>query len=35
MDMYSKRNTLRLAGKVPEFKSWLKSNGWVDGDFNF
>ncbi|MFZ1627066.1 MAG: hypothetical protein WAT81_04655 [Candidatus Moraniibacteriota bacterium] len=33
MDIYSKRNTLRLAGIVPEFKTWLMSNGWVESDF--
>ncbi len=33
MDIYSKRNTLRLAKKVPEFKQWLKYNGWQDSDF--
>jgi hypothetical protein len=33
MDIYSKRNTLRLAKKVPEFKLWLKYNGWQDSDF--
>lgn len=33
MDIYSKRNTLRLAKKVPEFKDWLISNGWVESDF--
>lgn len=32
-DIYSKRNTLRLASKVPEFKEWLKKNGWTDQDF--
>ncbi len=33
MDIYSKRNTLRLANKVPEFKAWLMLNGWVEADF--
>lgn len=33
MDIYSKRNTLRLARIVPEFKTWLMSNGWVESDF--
>lgn len=33
MDIYSKRNTLRLARIVPEFKAWLMSNGWVESDF--
>ncbi|MFA9262384.1 MAG: hypothetical protein ACEQSB_03450 [Undibacterium sp.] len=33
MDIYSKRNTLRLAEKVPEFKAWLLANGWVEDDF--
>ena len=33
MGIYSKRNTLRLAEKVPEFKSWLMENGWVESDF--
>jgi hypothetical protein len=32
-DIYSKRNTLRLADKVPEFKNWLMANGWVETDF--
>ncbi len=33
MGVYSKRNTIRLAEKVPEFKSWLMDNGWVEADF--
>lgn len=33
MDIYSKRNTLRLARIVPEFETWLMSNGWVESDF--
>lgn len=33
MDIYSKRNALTLAKKVPEFKAWLISNGWTDADF--
>lgn len=33
MGIYSKRNTLRLAAMVPEFKSWLMENGWVEADF--
>lgn len=33
MGIYSKRNTLRLASIVPEFKTWLMSNGWVESDF--
>ena len=33
LDLYGKTNTLRLARKVPEFKVWLISNGWVEGDF--
>lgn len=33
MDIYSKRNTLRLAKKVPEFKTWLMYNGWKETDF--
>ncbi|MBI2409724.1 hypothetical protein HYV30_01640 [Candidatus Kaiserbacteria bacterium] len=32
-DLYSKRNILRLAGKVPEFKNWLVYNGWTEDDF--
>lgn len=33
MDLYSKRNTVRLARIVPEFKTWLISNGWIESDF--
>lgn len=33
MDLYSKRNILMLAKKVPEFKVWLISNGWTEADF--
>lgn len=33
MDIYGKRNTLRLANKVPEFKTWLMTNGWTEEDF--
>lgn len=32
-DIYSKRNTLRLASKVPEFQTWLMANGWTEADF--
>lgn len=30
---YSKRNAQLLASKVPDFKVWLMSNGWVESDF--
>jgi len=33
MDIYSKWNVLLIANKVPEFKSWLMSNGWTESDF--
>lgn len=33
MDVYSKRNILLLTSRVPEFKSWLMSNGWAESDF--
>ncbi len=33
MGIYSKRNTIRLARIVPEFKDWLMENGWVEEDF--
>jgi hypothetical protein len=33
MDIYSKRNTVRLATLVPEFKQWLMNNGWQTSDF--
>ena len=33
MDIYSKWNVLLIANKVPEFKSWLMSNGWTEPDF--
>jgi hypothetical protein len=34
LDIYSKRNTLRLASMVPGFKKWLIDNGWKEGDFS-
>lgn len=33
MDIYSKRNVILLGNKVPEFKTWLISNGWTEADF--
>ncbi len=33
MDIYSKRNVLLIASRVPEFKAWLMSNGWIGSDF--
>lgn len=33
MDLYSKRNQLRLSSKVPEFKAWLIAGGWTEADF--
>lgn len=30
---YSRENVVRLANKSPEFKKWLMSNGWKEGDF--
>lgn len=33
LDIYGKRNILRLAEKVPEFKQWLIRNGWTEEDF--
>jgi len=33
MDIYSKRNVLLIASRVPEFKAWLMSNGWTETDF--
>lgn len=33
LDIYSKRNILLLAHTVPDFKTWLMSNGWVEDDF--
>ena len=33
LDLYSKRNALLLASKVPDFKAWLMYNGWVEADF--
>jgi len=35
LDLYGKTNTLRLAKKVPEFKTWLMSNGWTESDFKY
>ncbi|MBI2409726.1 hypothetical protein HYV30_01650 [Candidatus Kaiserbacteria bacterium] len=32
-DLYSKRNILQLAHKVPEFMTWLIYNGWTEADF--
>ena len=34
-DTYSRRSIVSLAKKVPEFKKWLKDNGWKDPDFIF
>jgi hypothetical protein len=33
LDIYGKKNIVMLANLVPDFKGWLKSNGWNDGDF--
>lgn len=33
MDLYSKRNQVRLGKKIPEFKTWLISGGWTESDF--
>lgn len=33
LSIYSRQNIISLAEKVPEFKSWLISNGWSDADF--
>lgn len=30
---YSKGNIVKIANRVPEFKNWLKQNGWSDSDF--
>jgi len=30
---YSKRNIVRISEKSPEFRNWLVSNGWEEGDF--
>lgn len=32
-DIYGKNNVVSLAKAVPEFKAWLVSNGWEEGDF--
>ncbi len=33
LDMYGKRNVVRLASRVHEFKLWLMANGWTEQDF--
>ena len=33
LDMYGKRNVVRLASRVHEFKLWLMANGWTEKDF--
>lgn len=33
LDQYGKLNIVSLAKKVPEFKSWLLLNGWLESDF--
>jgi len=31
--LYGKRNMIEFARRVPEFKKWLTTNGWSEGDF--
>lgn len=33
LDLYSRKNIAELGRRVPEFKSWLISNGWKEQDF--
>lgn len=33
LDIYSFKNISSIANKVPEFKTWLILNGWLEGDF--
>ena len=33
LDLYSKKKIVELGRRVPEFKSWLVSNGWKEKDF--
>lgn len=33
LDLYSRKNITELGRRVPEFKTWLISNGWKEQDF--
>lgn len=33
LDIYSKKNIKTLGNSVPEFKTWLITNGWTEKDF--
>jgi len=33
LDISSRQNIVELGNRVPEFKSWLKTNGWRNSDF--
>lgn len=35
VEMYSKKNVVTLAGKVPEFKEWLLRSGWTEADLRY